>query len=486
MGRFAKSVIAGMTLAGLVGLSSGCKGAAVPMRETGIPQGAYHCMQGGKDYNFDSMKDDSRFYFDDMSFEFRDVWSGEEVELEKGAKCEYLRPGLENNSNWVALQVWDSFYPLNLDKTLPETLMSLEIIFQQHANYTLENMVSPTGYGNRSNVGHYMLWVHFSDDFVKRHPKLRRSLGDDVFMFDDRNTDVFVGWGGDANIRDFVLKGVSGLANPVRLDDGTYSGSLQGFDQALSQGTADFEGGWFMSDSQAERLIGAYKDYRGYDLGYTFVSRAEVKPNAPFESPRADGTNGFNCIDFAYHLLTQAGIVDRADAESFKSRLWYPQPFWNSVIPLEGAGKKIYDKYVNEPGESMLAGDLLRLGWYDLFFSGVEFFNEGQLIDYVWMNNPKYNSVRIWDQTKSIEWLKDHVDFRSKRVKEDLLPYTILSTRINSPFPIGPDRFRFRDSDEYKKWLAEGDKLLQRKRKKAGLVGSALNWFSRLEYKLKK
>ena len=454
------------------------------MREAGIPQGIYSCEKDGLEYELDTSDRNSEFFFKDRSFRFKDMKSGELVDL-KGARCNPIDREEKDDMNWVALQVWDSFYDLNLDKTLPENLMSLEIGFELHPNYIAMRKFKDDMYGDRSTVGHYMVELHLSKEFLEKNKIDREKIGDDLFLFPDRDSDMFFAWGGEVNLRDFVLYGVSGLANPLKDELGNKTGSFHGFRQALIQGDADFEGGWFVTDKQALGIISSIRRYRGLKEGYTFVSRAEVKPNRPYEREDAQGTNGDNCIDFALTSLADNGVIDRQEAEDQKVCLNYPEHFWDSVIPLEGVGKKVYDEFSGRPDVPMYNSDLLKLGWYELFFSGVEFFDDAKLMRYIRDNEPKYNCVRIWEQTKSIEWLKTDVQFRSKRVVEDLLPHVIMGLDISDPFPVGPDRYRFRDSEEYMKWKSVGDRMLEAKMKKAGLVGPDLESFKSLEERLK-
>src|SRR5690242_8830957 len=70
-----------------------------------------------------------------------------------------------NDRNWVALNIFDSIYPMTGEQTFPEALSSLETIFQVSTKRDLgRSILRPLGLlkhdrmGGRSNMGHYLIW----------------------------------------------------------------------------------------------------------------------------------------------------------------------------------------------------------------------------------------------------------------------------------------------------------------------------------------
>jgi len=404
-----------------------------------------------------------------------------------------------NDRSWVALHIWDGMFPLNGEQVFPESLMALEIGNQL---YERRNVIRDLGrlfgvkgdrYGSRSNLGHYMLWIHLSDEVLARHPRLRQEMGNLYFMFPDRETDIFSAWGGDVNLVALVTKGMQGLAEPA-IDDATgrLTGSFQGFGGALRQGEADWEGGWYMSTEQAERILTAFRTYPGIEKGYAFMSKISERPNAPYEPAAAQLTNGYNCGDFAYYALSTAGVLSKDAAESLKIQFWYPVHSYDHPLPLDGAGKKIAKWISKHPGaRTVPRGKLLGMVALPLLFGryGLEFFDEEALVLDVQQHWRPHVPARIWDHVGAYTKLESMVDFRSKGVRSELAGYVKSGRAIASPYPdIGKaerDWHRYRISDPFRRIEGRGREFHRRKLKKAGLEGEALDEFRALQENLK-
>jgi hypothetical protein len=317
-----------------------------------------------------------------------------------------------------------------------------------------------------------MFWLHLSDEFLSKHPINRASYGEHVFLFKDRQTDIFTAWGGEANFRDFILNGVSGLSNPTILENGLRSGEIQGFKTALDQGNADFEGGFYLTDQQVLKTLEAFQNYPGREKGYSFIRRISEKLNAPYEPSKAQAVNGYNCGDFAFHVINASGAMSKDMSEALKVRFWYPKKYWDQPIPLLGSGRKIYQKFSNHRDDYMSRDEILGIAWFELFFTTLRIFDQKAMVDEVTSTHPDYYAVRIWNQENVIKYLQEpgHVDFRSKRVIEDLLPAVIDGTRIDSPLPVRPDVWRFKKSKSHRIYTKVAQKKMIKKRERAGLT----------------
>jgi len=396
-----------------------------------------------------------------------------------------------HKKSWVSIFVWDAFTPLVLEKSVPEMLVSLENIFQMHIRYqiakTLFGKVNGYNkYGNRSTEGHYMMWLHLSDEALKQHAIDRKGIGEEKFIFKNYDNDIFTGWSGQANFKEFIINGVRGLALPTQLPDGTLTGEFQGFASAAAQGNADFEGGFYIDDEQAIKLLEAMKIYPGLKQGYSFLSLKEARPNSPYEPELAQAVNGYNCIDFVYFALNHAGILSLDQSEAFKVGFWYPEYFWDHTIPLKGTGKKIYKKFHDDGVPYMAREELFKLGMAQILFSSLEIFDEEKVVNYITETRPRLRRVRIWDQKKSIQWLEQNVDFRSLRLLEELVPLSKAETKITSPLVSTQDQLRFRSSKINQRYQKSAARRRLRKLKKDGLRPRELEEYRELEGELKR
>ncbi|MCC7442176.1 MAG: hypothetical protein IT285_11110 [Bdellovibrionales bacterium] len=386
-----------------------------------------------------------------------------------------------NDRNWIALNIWDGIYPLLEEHSAPEGLMALEIIESVYARRQLGRQISDLfggkpGYGNRSSQGHYMFWLHFSDHFVRERPWLRERLGNDRFMYGDRDTDVFTGWSGMTNLMAFLREGIRGLAAPVVIDPdtGRLSGNLQGFGDAVATGDADYEAGFFLTDDQAERAVEAFTTYAGHGAGYSFLRSIEEKPNAPYEPAGAQLVNGYNCGDFAFHVLTSSGAVPRWEVERLKIRFWYPERYLNQPIPLREVGAKGFEWMEENPDATFFPGNvMMKLAWADLLFKprGLTFFDTAALAREIQTEGGRVVPARIWDHVTSMEWLRENAEFRAKGIVTELLPAVKAGLRIVSPVRTvleTPDN-RWRASKDAAKWARWGERYMRRKLKHAGI-----------------
>ncbi|MFH1064006.1 MAG: hypothetical protein V1729_02925 [Candidatus Woesearchaeota archaeon] len=443
------------------------------MSDTNIEQGVYECSVEGIDekVRFDSRDEDSVFLWSDdrIGMEFLEADSKKKTRLMRGTddyRCDLPGRTETDDKNWMSVHIYDSFYPLILDKTVPEMLSSLEVIFTQNFEYNLKrNILDGLGllgddqlYGSQAREGHFMIQIHLTDDFIGRYegrlPKLDRSL----YLFPDRKTDLFVGWGGNVNLNEFFTRGIKGFTIPTKNEDGTLDGGFHGFAQAIRSGDPAFEGGFYMTDGQALKMLKTFKTYPGKTAGYSFMSLIEDKPNRPFEPELAQAVNGNNCGDFANYALVNSGFLSIADTEAQKMHLWYPEEFWDNPVPRN---------------------------LFDLMMS-LDFFDNRQLVRHIRETLPRYRAVRAWEHTGYINWLATQVDFRSKRVIEDLLPLASLGARITTPFPQGPDRYRFRITEEYQEYQEQGDRMMKDKLDHAGVGIGTMDEYRTLEDGLKR
>ena len=107
-----------------------------------------------------------------------------------------------------------------------------------------------------------------------------------------------------ANFRDFILDGVSGLTNQTVYDDSTVSGDLDVWANAVQMGNAEYGAGFYLSETQALQALMAVMKYPGFEKGYSFISKPDDRPEQiDFEPEGIDAVNGYNCNDFAFYML---------------------------------------------------------------------------------------------------------------------------------------------------------------------------------------
>ena len=395
---------------------------------------------------------------------------------------------VDQGRNWVALQIWDSIYPVPVDRSFPEHLIAFETVFQIYNRRLVDHEVrSAMAFGTnrnrfwtRSREGHFMLWVHLSDSFLARRRVDRRAFPAGAFLFPERENDLFIGWGGSANLVALLREGLRGLARPTPKTDGSgVEGAFHGFEVASAMGEADYEGGWYMDDEQASLLVDSVRTYPGLSRGYSFLRLASERPNAPYEPPGAELVNGYNCGDFAFYALANAGIVPREESEALKIRLSYPDAYLSRRLPLEGLGVREMEWLRGNPLTLTVPdGQLRSMAWQDLLFgrTGLEIFDEKAVVDTIERERPVTRYGRIWDQAHAIEWLKHRAEFSSKGVLSELAYYSRGTRRIPSPEPVRSDRgrFRFELSREARGYAASGREIERRKLERAGLTGEAL------------
>ena len=393
----------------------------------------------------------------------------------------------EQPKNWLAIYIWDSFAPLTLDRTVPEMLISLEVIFQQHATYTTKK-IAKTPYGNRSTEGHFMVWLHLDEAFFERHDKKREDFPEKIFMFKDRQTDIFTAWCGQANFRDFILDGVSGLTNKTILEDGSVSGELDVFSNAVHQGNAEYGAGYYLSDEQALSALEAIMSYPGHEKGYGFIAKKDYRPEQEgYEHTQAQGVNGYNCNDFAFYMLEKAGVLTKQQTEDLKVEFWYPQYYWDHTIPLRGSGKRIHKKFSANRSLYMTRGRILKLAWSELLFSGLDIFDESSLIDTIKTKKLPYNKVRLWDQMTMINYLKNPAnrDFKAKLVIEELKAAVDQNQKITTPYQEAEQQYNYRVTKSYYNYDKGSKKRTEKKLKKTSLEGDKLEEYAKFERKLK-
>ncbi len=85
----------------------------------------------------------------------------------------------QTSDSWVAIHIFDSIYPMTDTQTFPEALNSLEII---HQIYSEKSIFSKNKTGTRSREGHFLIWAHFSESFLKINPIDRQAVGDALFL----------------------------------------------------------------------------------------------------------------------------------------------------------------------------------------------------------------------------------------------------------------------------------------------------------------
>lgn len=411
-----------------------------------------------------------------------------------------------NDRNWVALQMYDSFYPLTEEMSFPEALISLEIISTLHKRrkaYTMFkekiprflqktlNLDVDLNYGERSGEGHYMMWIHFSDRFVAAHA-IERLLFDHhlghTLMYPNRPTDLFTGWSGETNIVGLLTRGIAGLAQPVK-QEGGWSGHFQSFTDAVRLGEADYEAGWFMTDEQAYHLLEACSIYPGTSSGYSFLRTIAERPNTPFEPEGRELVNGYNCGDFAWFALDHAGIVPKNVSEALKIRFSYPSPHYNCPLPLSTLGQKGVDWLVKNGSPSIIPTKVLgELAWRDLFFGyhGLEFFNTKKIAEDIAAHRPCFHAARIWEHANVITWLKTHAHFQSKGVISELYPAVQKGDLITTPYREVKETTanRFILSGHYQRHQEKGNEYRRRKLAKAGLHADAYLQFRKLQESL--
>lgn len=375
--------------------------------------------------------------------------------------------------NWISVYIWDSFAPLVLDKTVPEMLTSLEVIFQQHATYSIKK-IAKGPYGNRSTEGHFMIWLHLDEDFFKRNNLKRSDFPEKIFMFKDRETDIFTAWCGQANFRDFILDGVSGLTNKTVFDDGSISGDLDTWGNGLKQGNAEYGAGFYLGDEQALNALKAILKYPGFEKGYSFISKRVDRPEQEgFEHDAAVGVNGYNCNDFAFYMLDHAGVMPKAQGEALKVEFWYPQYYWNHTIPLKGSGARIYKAFSKDRSLYMDRGRIIKLAWSELLFSGLDIFDERKLADTIIEKKLLYNKVRVWDQMTTINYLKNPAnrDFKAKLVVEELKYAVDNNLKIETPYQEAEQIYNYRTTKSYFNYKKGSEKRYVKKMRRNKLEG---------------
>lgn len=401
---------------------------------------------------------------------------------------------VSSDQSWAALYIWDAFTPLVLDKSIPEMLISLEVIFQQHVNYLAkyELKLIDRSFGKRSTEGHYMLWIHLGKNLEERMKErldyLRTVLGDDKFIYAHRNSDLFIAWGGEANFRDFILDGVIGLTRPVVLPSGRLTGELQGLSGAIGQGNPDYAGGWMINDEQAEAMVDAILKYPGLEKGYSFLSTTEDRPNAPYETPNARAGNGYNCGDFAMYMLTTAGVLSRDLVESWKVSFWYPEKYWDHTIPLKGSGKRVFKKFASDRSIYMSREKLLGLGWYQFLFTGLDVFDEKALLAEIHHDWPEVYPVRVWDQENVMNKLaQGAAEFEAKSVLEELALARTAGVELTNPFKENRLTLNFRSTARNHRYQKGAEKRRLKKLKKLGLQKpAALTEYRQFEHSLRR
>jgi|GEM_PF-6639572 len=401
---------------------------------------------------------------------------------------------ISEDQDWAAVYIWDAFVPIVLDKSIPEMLISLEVIFQQHVNYLAKYQlkVIDRKFGTRSTEGHFMMWLHFGkrsrSQLKDTLSDLRKRFGDDFFVHKNSDSDFFIAWGGEANFRDFILDGVIGLTRPTVLPNGKLTGDFQGLSVALGQGNPDYAGGWFITQEQAKKMVEAIPHYTGQTKGYSFLSRLEDMEDSSYETPNAKAGNGRNCGDFAMYMLTTSGVVPKSTAESWKTTFWYPEKYWDHTIPLSGSGKKVFAKFSADRSVYMSRDKLLGLGLKEFLFTGLEVFDEKALVEEIRRERPEVHPVRLWDQAKVIEHLgAGGAQFQALSVQEGLYQARVNQSPINSPFAFNKQQLHFRSSKLNRGYQKGGEKRTWKKIKKIGLTNlKELNDYRELEHALRR
>jgi hypothetical protein len=390
-----------------------------------------------------------------------------------------------DDRSWVAVHIFDSIFPMTEEQSFPEALASIESIQQTFNRWQIERQVNDAtdaggDFGSRSSEGHFMIWIHLSDSFLARHRVDRNAIGERLFMFRDRETDIFTGWSGGTNTPKLLTHGIlAGLATPIRQPDGRPGGEFQGFADAIGIGDADYEGGWYINDLQALRLLDAFRTYPGKQYGYSFLR--------PVSDPRVQMVNGYNCGDFVFYALREAGLVTPQLSEALKIHFWYPPYFYDHPIRLKGVGAKAGEWSLANPDAAGFPSDkVLEWAWQDMIFGsrGVEFWDKRWLVEWITRERPRLRHAKIWDQAKPILWLSRNKQFRSKGIVTELKAYYESGARILSPDrTVAETRFnRFLDSRTYRRLYNKSAAQYARKLDDATIAGTQNNANWRLFY----
>jgi hypothetical protein len=408
-----------------------------------------------------------------------------------------------DDRNWIVYNVFETFYPMPAEDTFPENLSSLETIYQLSTKRTTFRNIERSLhlgkigqgksdlYGDRSDNGHNLVWIHLSDEFLATHTVDRNALGSQIFLFPDRETDIVSAWSGDVNLVSFLTTGVQGFAVPIPgATPGTYNGNFQNFSSIWPMGDADYEAGWYMNDDQAARILTAFQTYPGLTQGYSFMRTVAERPNAPYEPQGAQLVNGYNCNDFVWYALDLAGIVPKSVSEQLKVQFWYPRYYYDHTLPLKDVGAAGMSWLDAHPGVTQLPGNVMtQLGWFDLLFSpeGLQFFDKRAIVDTIVENQLHMIPARIWDQTHEIAWLVNNAEFRGKGFATEILPTYLAGGRFTTPVrEVEPDTDnRWSLTTEWARYQADGDRIQHRKLRDAHLTGEAGRMFQSVYESLK-
>jgi hypothetical protein len=398
------------------------------------------------------------------------------------------QPPASNDWNWLSFHIIDSFYPMTEDRSFAENLNSIEVMFNYYykrkLNLDIGNaLMKPNPFGTRSREGHYIVWLHFSDRFLRKSRPDRRRLGDKVFLYQNSDTDILTGWSGSVNLAALLRQGIEGFTVPVYKSDGRREGGLNSVHEVFALGESDAEGGWFLSDEQMERVLDAVYNYRGWDEGYAFMMKTADRPS-PFEPAGADLMNGYNCGDFAFELLVASGVISREEVESLKIKLWYPTKYYDRPLPLSALGQKGKNWLdANPQAPSIPDGVLTEIAWFDLLFNpyGVEFFQKQTIFSETWRGELVYKAARVWDQERVMAWLKVRSQFASKGVISELKAFAQNGTRITEPYRLVAESYenRFHLSNEGLDYRKKGVALEEKKLKRNGIIGEMKARFRR-------
>ena len=393
-----------------------------------------------------------------------------------------------SDENWITLNLYDSFFPMTEERSFPENLNSIEIMFNNYHKRQIrlqieEFFLKKNPHGLRSREGHYIVWVHLSDRFLANHHIDRAAIGEHVFLFNGKSSDILTGWSGSVNLAALLREGIKGMARPI-IRDGRPLGGLNSPEEISRLGDADYEAGWFLSDAQAETILRSIANYHGRQVGYAFLGLGSERPNPPHDPPNAQLVNGYNCTDFAFYLLTEAGVITRDEAESLKIRLWYPEKYFDTALPLSRLGQKGKEWLERNPAATSIPDSVIaELGWADLLFGryGVEFFYKQRLFSETWRGELRYRAARVWDMANVISWMRRRAQFSAKGITTEILPAVRAGTPFTEPYRrIRESRDnRFILSDEGLDYKARGLALEERKLKRNGIVGEMKAHFRR-------
>jgi hypothetical protein len=394
-----------------------------------------------------------------------------------------------DDRNWIALHIWDSFYPMTEDRSLPENLNSLEVMYNYFHKRVLrldiEKFFWKTNpFGVRSREGHYAVWIHLSDRYLASHPINRAAIGEHTFLYRTRNNDIFTGWSGSANMAALLREGIRGLGRPVVDADGKATWVMNAATEMYDMGEADYEGGWFMNDDQAERVIAALLEYPGRVKGYSFLGIVADRDDHAYEPQGAQLMNGYNCGDFAFYLLEKGGVIPRAETEALKIKLWYPDRYFDHPLPVSRLGQQGTDWLNQHPDATGIPGNVFTsIAWADLLFGryGVEFFYKQPVFSETWRGELRYLPARVWDQANAINWLRRRNGFRSKGVRTEMFALAARNIPITDPYRhVQPTRENsWVLSDEYLDYQQKGANLEYRKLRRNGIVGGMRDHFRR-------